>query len=133
MMKIFVIGFPLLQSHFLANGSTDDGQWILPLTICCNSYENQKKILLKTKSDKLDLRGLIDSPIIDTSSMDKSTYEKAGYFWIKFNVDQTGFYRVKYDTMLMAALTKAISQNKLSSMDKYGNINAILFSLLFSI
>lgn len=114
-----------LQSHFLANGSAGDGQWIVPLTLCCNSYSNQKKFLLKSKSEKLDLGEVIGSPDGSTGLMDKSSKEKDGLFWIKFNVDQTGFYRVKYDAVLAAALTNAIKENQLSTTDRYGNMTDI--------
>ena len=122
-----------MQSHFLANGSSGDGQWIIPLTLCCNSYNNQKKVLLKTKSDKLDIGEVIGSLSANTSLMDKSTEEKGGNFWIKFNVDQTGFYRVKYDDGLVAGLTNAVNQNQLSTTDRYGNMMAFYAFLCFSI
>ena len=40
--------------------------------------------------------------------------------WIKLNIDQTGFYRVKYDDELAAGLVNAIKAKKLSLMDKIG-------------
>ncbi|ONK59336.1 uncharacterized protein A4U43_C08F5390 [Asparagus officinalis] len=109
-----------VQSHFLADGSVGDGQWIVPITLCCNSYDNQKKILLKTKSDKLDIGEVIGSPNGNTTLMGKITNIKDGRNWIKFNVDQTGFYRVSYDAGLAAALISAINENQLSAMDRYG-------------
>jgi hypothetical protein len=41
-------------------------------------------------------------------------------FWIKLNIDQTGFCRVKYDDELAAGLVNAIKAKKLSLMDKIG-------------
>ncbi|KAL6344635.1 hypothetical protein AAG906_002541 [Vitis piasezkii] len=40
--------------------------------------------------------------------------------WIKLNVDQTGFYRVKYDEKLAAGLRSAIEKNYLSATDRFG-------------
>ena len=42
--------------------------------------------------------------------------------WIKINVDQTGFYRVKYDDELTARLKYAIQANCLSATDRFGII-----------
>ncbi|RVX16959.1 Aminopeptidase M1 [Vitis vinifera] len=40
--------------------------------------------------------------------------------WVKVNVEQTGFYRVKYDDKLAAQLRNAIEENCLSETDKFG-------------
>lgn len=40
--------------------------------------------------------------------------------WIKINVHQAGFYRVKYDNNLMVGLKNAIEGNYLSAADEYG-------------
>lgn len=41
-------------------------------------------------------------------------------FWIKANVHQTGFYRVKYDDGLLTQLANAIKSNWLSASDEFG-------------
>jgi len=46
--------------------------------------------------------------------------EKNQNIWVKLNIDQTGFYRVKYDDELAAGLVNAIKAKKLSLMDKIG-------------
>ncbi|KAG6497293.1 hypothetical protein ZIOFF_045192 [Zingiber officinale] len=84
-------------------------KWIVPITVSCGSYASQKKFLLKTKSEKLDVPELTN--LISTSD---------GSFWIKLNVDQTGFYRVKYDDVLAAGLRSAIEANQLSPTDRFG-------------
>ncbi|KAK0571679.1 hypothetical protein LWI29_019866 [Acer saccharum] len=40
--------------------------------------------------------------------------------WIKMNVDQTGFYRVKYDEELAARLRHAIEKKLLTETDRFG-------------
>jgi puromycin-sensitive aminopeptidase len=101
----------LLQAQFLSDGSSGPGLWIVPITSCCGSYDAQKKFLLKGKTDKVH---------IDLTASQNAGGEKGENCWIKLNVDQTGFYRVKYDDELAAGLEKAIKANKLSLMDKIG-------------
>ncbi|KAL8166503.1 hypothetical protein V2J09_008002 [Rumex salicifolius] len=87
------------QSQFLLSGSAGDGQWIVPITLCCSSYDSRQNFLLKSKSECID---------VGESS------------WIKVNVDQTGFYRVKYDDKLAAKLRSAIENNQLTPTDRFG-------------
>uniref|UniRef100_A0A7N2LLT3 Aminopeptidase n=1 Tax=Quercus lobata TaxID=97700 RepID=A0A7N2LLT3_QUELO len=42
------------------------------------------------------------------------------HFWVKVNIEQSGFYRVKYEDKLAARLRKAIESNCLSATDKFG-------------
>ncbi|GMY28909.1 aminopeptidase M1-like [Fagus crenata] len=93
------------QSQFLASGSHGDGQWIVPITLCCGSYDVYKNFLLETKSETLDMM----EHKIDIASA-----------WIKLNVDQTGFYRVKYDENLEARLQYAIKNKYISATDRSG-------------
>nr|GMC83212.1 aminopeptidase M1 [Ipomoea batatas] len=95
------------QSQFLLSGTHGDGQWIVPVTLCCSSYDARKSFLLQTKSEALDINELF-------SSQSKSDS------WIKVNVEQTGFYRVKYDENLSARLRHAIENKFLSTNDRYG-------------
>ncbi|KAM3379037.1 aminopeptidase M1 [Capsicum galapagoense] len=96
------------QTQFLLSGSHGDGQWIVPLTLCCGSYEARKSFLMQEKSEALDVKDLLGSS------------SSKGNPWIKVNVDQTGFYRVKYDNELSARLRYAIESKNLSTNDKYG-------------
>lgn len=96
------------QSHFLSSGSQGDGKWIVPITLCCGSYDDRKSFLLETQSVTLDLTaGTRDS-------------------WIKLNVDQTGFYRVKYDEDLALRLRYATENKYLSATDRFGKLNGFL-------
>jgi puromycin-sensitive aminopeptidase len=69
-----------------------------------------KKFLLKDKTDKIHIKDFTASQITDRSQN----------FWIKLNIDQTGFYRVKYDDELAAGLENAVKAKKLSLMDMIG-------------
>lgn len=103
----------LEQSHFLASGSTGVGEWIVPITLCCCSYAIQKKFLLKTKSEQIDVSHLLDCSFTNNEDSGRCS-------WIKFNVDQTGFYRVKYDGELETGIRYAVENNKLSPTDRFG-------------
>ncbi|KAK9101455.1 hypothetical protein Scep_024885 [Stephania cephalantha] len=92
------------QSQFLSSGDHGDGQWIVPITLCSGSYDARKNFLLQKKLETLDIADLVGN-------------QKK---WIKLNVDQTGFYRVKYDDDLAARLRSAIEANDLSAADRFG-------------
>ncbi|KAM3257108.1 hypothetical protein ACQJBY_049440 [Aegilops geniculata] len=99
------------QAQFLLDGSSGSGMWIVPITSGCGAYDTQKKLLLKLKRDKL---------VIGSQCGDR---KKGGNFFTKLNVNGTGFYRVKYDDELAAALQNALETKKLSLMDKIGKCN----------
>jgi puromycin-sensitive aminopeptidase len=86
--------------------------WIVPITSCFGSYNEQKKVLLKDKTDKIHIK--------EFTASQSSDGEKSQNIWIKLNIDQTGFCRVKYDDELAAGLVNAIKAKKLSLMDKIG-------------
>ncbi|XP_026450343.1 aminopeptidase M1-like [Papaver somniferum] len=98
------------QSQFLQSGASGNGQWIVPITLCCGSYEAHKNFLLRSKSESLDVVELLGSSDV------KGNHEQ----WIKLNIDQAGFYRVKYDDDLQARLRYAIEASSLSATDRFG-------------
>jgi len=102
----------LEQAQFLSDGSSGPGTWIVPMTSCCGSYDVNKKFLLKGKTDKIHIKDFAASQTADRGTGQNS--------WIKLNIDQTGFYRVKYDDELAAGLEKAVKAKKLSLMDMIG-------------
>ncbi|CAF2068169.1 unnamed protein product [Brassica napus] len=99
----------LEQSRFLSSGSPGEGQWIVPVTLCCGSYDVRKNFLLESKSGAYDIKELLGCSIGDGTCS-----------WIKINVDQAGFYRVKYDDSLAAGLRKATESQRLTAIDRYG-------------
>ncbi|KHG26005.1 Puromycin-sensitive aminopeptidase [Gossypium arboreum] len=101
-------------SQFLLSGFHGDGQWIVPITLCFGSYDRIKSFLLESKSENLDASELF--PTSDEQNEDE--YGEAS--WIKVNIGQSGFYRVKYGDELHARLRKAIEKGFLSVTDKYG-------------
>lgn len=97
-----------------------DGQWVVPITLCSGSYDARKSFLLETKSKTLDVKDLMGAS------------GSSGQRWIKVNVDQTGFYRVKYDEELSAGLRNAIERKYLSTCDREGtSFSFIFFAFLF--
>ncbi|ESW08851.1 hypothetical protein PHAVU_009G079500 [Phaseolus vulgaris] len=96
------------QSQFLSSGSQGEGQWIVPVTLCCGTYDVRKSFLLQTKSDTHDVKDFIGST------------DRSVNCWIKLNVDQAGFYRVKYDDLLAAKLRYAVEKQLLSASDRFG-------------
>ncbi|RYR42254.1 hypothetical protein Ahy_A08g038721 isoform E [Arachis hypogaea] len=107
------------QSQFLSSGANGEGQWVVPVTLCFGSYDVRKNFLLQAKSEALDIKELVGSQIAG---------DQVANSWIKVNVDQTGFYRVKYDEPLAARLRYAIDKQLLSTADRYGILDD-LFAL----
>lgn len=99
------------QRQFLSSGSSGEGQWVVPITLCRGSYEVQKSFLLEARSQTVDTANLFGSSVSDNESPRS---------WIKINVDGAGFYRVKYDDHLSGKIRYAIESKSLSAMDRYG-------------
>lgn len=91
----------------------------MPLTLCVGSYESRQSYLLEEPSGCLDLSGELHTFAAD---------QKCN--WVKLNVDQAGFYRVKYDDELATRLTYAVQKKQLSIADRFGNWS--LLGLYFS-
>lgn len=67
---------------------------------------------MQTKSETQDVKELLGSRQVGSGSS-----------WIKVNVEQTGFYRVKYDEELRARLGCAIEKKNLTETDRFGNLD----------
>lgn len=111
-----------MQSQFLSSGSFGDGQWIVPISLCLGSYNTNKNFLLEGQVRTVDISELLYSSDSNLSSSKGNDQGKCKeHSWVKVNVEQTGFYRVKYDDKLAAQLRNAIEENCLSETDKFGN------------
>ncbi|KAK3007452.1 hypothetical protein RJ639_014999 [Escallonia herrerae] len=109
------------QSQFLSYGLNGEGQWIVPITVSLGSYDKRKNFLLETKHGRLDISEMSGSWDGSSNSNEKKNQEELDEnLWVKINVGQTGFYRVKYDDKLTARLRKAIVDKRLSPSDKFG-------------
>lgn len=93
-----------------------DDCWIVPISLSLGSCNKSKNFLLETKHCKLDISGLYQSSDGNSSSFEKNQEKLSENFWVKLNIGQTGFYRVKYDHKLTAQLKKAIEDNCLSAI-----------------
>ncbi|KAL2493256.1 Aminopeptidase M1 [Abeliophyllum distichum] len=108
------------QNQFLSSGLHSDSQWIVPMTLSLGSYNEQKKFLLQAKKEQLDIEEFSNSSDISSSRHDQHKENFDNNWWIKVNVHQAGFYRVKYDDNLMARLKRATEGNYLSAADEFG-------------
>ncbi|TQD75081.1 hypothetical protein C1H46_039355, partial [Malus baccata] len=108
------------QTQFYSSGSQGDGQWIVPITLSCGSYDARKNFLLQAKSETLDIKEFLGCSVGKAGCGGTSNKDNALCSWIKVNVDQTGFYRVKYEDELAAALRNAIEKKQLSETDRFG-------------
>ncbi|RYR47946.1 hypothetical protein Ahy_A07g033930 [Arachis hypogaea] len=113
------LGAERFQSQFLSSGANGEGHWVVPVTLCFGSYDVRKNFLLQAKSEALDIKELVGSQIAG---------DQVANSWIEVNVDQTGFYRVKYDEPLVARLRYAIDKQLLSTADRHGILDD-LFAL----
>ena len=92
----------------MSSGAQGEGHWIVPITLCFGSYDVRKSFLLQSKSETHDVKDFLGST------------HKGLNCWIKLNVDQAGFYRVKYDELLAARLRYAVEKQLLSASDRFG-------------
>ena len=95
----------------MSSGAQGEGHWIVPITLCFGSYDVHKSFLLQSKSETHDVKDFLGST------------HKGLNCWIKLNVDQAGFYRVKYDELLAARLRYAVEKQLLSASDRFGKLD----------
>ncbi|MCL7035918.1 hypothetical protein MKW94_017307, partial [Papaver nudicaule] len=88
------------------------GYPVISIQLKDNKLEFDQNFLLRTKSESLNVVELLESSDV-TGNHNQ---------WIKLNVDQAGFYRVKYDDdlQLQARLRYAIEASSLSATNRFG-------------
>ncbi|KAL9687308.1 hypothetical protein QQ045_031708 [Rhodiola kirilowii] len=104
------------QAQFLSTGSRGHGKWIVPITLCCGSYNTCHSFLLSKKSQIIDMKEMGGC----------SCSQDRGCPWIKVNTNQTGFYRVKYEEDLVSKLLSAVEKYDLSASDRFGILDDLL-------
>ncbi|KAK4395093.1 Aminopeptidase M1 [Sesamum angolense] len=108
------------QTQFLSSALDSNALWLVPLTLSLCSYNNQKRFLLEAKAGNMEIEDVSCSYDVCPSQMTNSNKENVGEsWWIKINIHQAGFYRVKYDDNLAAQLRKVIASNSLSAADEF--------------
>ncbi|MBI2102248.1 M1 family metallopeptidase [Candidatus Woesearchaeota archaeon] len=100
--------YHLSQQRFSLLGKQHSESWIIPLRYTTDQGKAGTTILREK-----------------TTSFPSSTR------WIKVNYGQPGFYRVRYDSSLLAQLGASLRRQKISSLDAAG-IENDLFSLMIS-
>ncbi|KAG0607531.1 hypothetical protein M758_8G035700 [Ceratodon purpureus] len=131
------------QSQYLSSGHEGDGEWVLPLTYCVGSYSRRLSELVRQKASVLSVRKVsseakkvevlssgvyeikrAEDPMANgEKTLDRDTSSEfldLTKDWVKLNVGQTGFYRVKYDEELASRLRSAISAGSLEATDRFG-------------
>lgn len=97
----------LSQKRFLYDNissdvdNSDNTQWFVPVTIGAENTNNLSSLL-------------VDSPKAEIQLPEGSGS------WFKVNPDQTGFYRVSYDSENLTRLESAILANQLGNKDRLG-------------
>lgn len=79
---------------------------------------------MEMKSSEVDLSDLVDSFDNDLKNKEKCDEQ----LWVKVNIEQSGFYRVKYEYKLAARLRKAIEHNSLEATDKFGMYHLLILT-----
>ncbi|MFW9992091.1 MAG: M1 family metallopeptidase [Candidatus Odinarchaeota archaeon] len=93
----------LSQRRFTLLPSESDQTWVIPITILLfleDGTTDTVKTLFKNKTTKIAVPDNITA--------------------FKVNIDQTGFYRVKYEQDALNALGKLVKDKKLSVLDRFG-------------
>ncbi len=99
-------GFSLRQERYTLLGREDDS-WPIPLHYMAST--GVSSTLMRKKEQKLSVKG----------------------DWVKLNYGQKGFYRVKYEAVLLAGVGKRIKENRIGDIDTWG-IENDLFSFVRS-
>uniref|UniRef100_A0A7N0SV66 Uncharacterized protein n=1 Tax=Kalanchoe fedtschenkoi TaxID=63787 RepID=A0A7N0SV66_KALFE len=95
------VSLRLKQTSFSSGGRLQ--VWNIPVTMACGSYNAFHQFLLEQPEKAVRLNDLPGCSCTDVACP-----------WIKINVNQTGFYRVRYSRNLMTRLDSAAAKKILS-------------------
>uniref|UniRef100_A0A7N0R8T6 Aminopeptidase n=1 Tax=Kalanchoe fedtschenkoi TaxID=63787 RepID=A0A7N0R8T6_KALFE len=101
------ISLKLKQMPFGSGGTSR--LWVIPVTVACNSYDAHHQFLLEQPEKLVKLKDLAGCSCTEVACP-----------WIKINVNQTGFYRVRYSANLMTRLQSAATKKLLFKSDEFG-------------
>lgn len=95
--------------------------------MCVGSYDNhmsflfdkQHKVVSSSEFPRL-------TPGIPNAFGNCGSEHEKRSSWLKVNIEQTGFYRVKYDDELSSRLKLAIEAKCLTATDRFGNYEGCL-------
>ncbi|KAI6230360.1 Aminopeptidase [Aphelenchoides fujianensis] len=90
----------LKQTRFLADGTTDETLWLVPVTVVTKAGV-QQKFVMSEKEHSVTLEGLQPDD------------------WIKLNSEFSGFYRVQYHDVMMQRLMAAVKSRELNAADRF--------------
>ena len=98
------------QTRYLADGTTDDQLWCIPLTFLKSSSPNEPfhKLLFTQREQTIELDRIKDNE------------------WVKLNFATSGFYRVQYSSEMLERLLKAVASKELGVKDRFGLANDIV-------
>ena len=124
---------------------------MLPLTYCVGSYSRRLSELVRQKASVLSVRKVssedkkvevLSSGVYEVKRAEEpmrngdkgwsSEFLDLSKDWVKLNVGQTGFYRVKYDVELASRLRSAISAGSLEATDRFGTTLLTFAHFFFS-
>jgi tricorn protease interacting factor F2/3 len=99
----------LTQRRFLLEQKPDNTRWFIPISSQVNGQEVSSE-LLKEKSKSANTAKNIES--------------------LKLNLNQTGFYRVKYSKGILEKLKQLVANKKLNNLDRFGIQNDLFFQAI---
>ncbi|KAI6226405.1 Aminopeptidase [Aphelenchoides fujianensis] len=102
----------LQQTRFLADGTTDDTRWLIPVTVATKAGV-QQKFVMSEKEHSVTLEGLQADD------------------WIKVNHEFSGFFRVQYPDDTLQRLMAAVQAGQLNALDRF-NLANDLYALVKS-
>ncbi|KAI6222959.1 Aminopeptidase N [Aphelenchoides fujianensis] len=110
----------LQQTRFLADGTTDDTRWLIPVTVATKAGV-QQKFVMSEKEHSVTLEGLQSDDWIKASAHSS----------FSVNHEFSGFFRVQYPDDMLQRLMAAVQAGQLNALDRF-NLANDLYALVKS-